>query len=162
MVELLRMYSGLHAKLLTEIRADGVKAGSSFSPRPPCCLLRLCQMFLQDGFGFFFFFGFYLLWVQPAVVPHVWWGIGLAVARLQVAAKWNFNKWASGCYIVTVSKPAVGIWTCPSCYASFSICPSDRQISTIALTAVIVLLLFVSNNSIIISSQYFVECWTVY
>lgn len=50
------MYSGLHAKLLTEIRADGVKAGSSFSPRPPCCLLRLCQMFLQDGFGFFFFF----------------------------------------------------------------------------------------------------------
>lgn len=66
------MYAELHAKLLTEIKADGVKAGSSFSVRPPSCLLGLCQMFPQDGLGFFFFFlGFYLLWVQLAVVPHI-------------------------------------------------------------------------------------------
>lgn len=69
MVDLLRMYAGLRAKLLTEMRADGVEAGSSFFPRPPC-LLRLCQMFPQDGVGFFFL-GFYLLRVQPTVVPHV-------------------------------------------------------------------------------------------
>lgn len=57
------MYAGSRAKLLTEIRADGVEAGSAFSLRPPCCLLRLCHMFPQDGLGFFFifFFGFYLL-----------------------------------------------------------------------------------------------------
>lgn len=48
------MYAGLHAKLLREIRADGVEAGSSFSPRPPRCLLRLCHMFPRDGLGFFF------------------------------------------------------------------------------------------------------------
>lgn len=53
------MYAGSRAKLLTEIRADGVEAGSAFSPRPPCCLLRLCHMFPQDGLGFFL--GFYLL-----------------------------------------------------------------------------------------------------
>lgn len=80
MVELLRTYAGSRAKLLTEIRADEVEAGSAFSPRPQCCLLRLSHMFPQDGLGFFYFcfylfLGFYLL------------GSVLATARLHVAAK---------------------------------------------------------------------------
>lgn len=69
MVGLFRMYTGSRAKLLTEIRADGVEAGSAFSPRPPCCLLRLCHVFPQDGLGFYFFTFFFRF--LPAVGPHV-------------------------------------------------------------------------------------------
>lgn len=68
MVGLFRVYAGSRAKLLTEIRADGVEAGSAFSPRPPCCLLRLCHMFPQDGLGILFPF---FLQFLPAAVPHV-------------------------------------------------------------------------------------------
>lgn len=47
---------------------------------------------VMDFFFFFFFLDFELLWIQPAVVTHVW-----SVVRLHVAAKWNFKKWAGGC-----------------------------------------------------------------
>lgn len=84
MVGLFRTYAGSRAKLLTEIRADGVEAGSAFSPRPPCCLLRLCHMFPQDGLGFFdnFWWDFYLLLGHMFSRGNV-----LAAAKLYVAAK---------------------------------------------------------------------------
>lgn len=69
MVNLLRMYAGLRAKLLTEMRADGVKAGSFLSEAS--VLAEALSDVSAGWFWIFFFFGFYLLRVQPTVVPHV-------------------------------------------------------------------------------------------